>query len=239
MRSAFQPVTAALTPPSISHALALPPPPPTISATTFPPSWRYAVFWSPEVVVFFHWTVGRALRGPRPSWSTKTRASAWGTSAPSPVESGEAAWSKLPPVFLSIRLGWALNDAHRVGLSLPGSGTRAEPQHSSHASAVLRCGDWSLHILQRLPQSAARRRNSCFASRETMRAAATAISKDPGRQGRTDERGAPSVDFHSALECLAEELWSSDQWVDQFVRDGTGARVPHTEAFVPTPPGQP
>jgi len=56
---------------------------------------------------------------------------------------------------------------------------------------------------------------------------------------RTDERGAHLVDFHSALECLTEDLWTSDQWADRFVRDGTGAKVPHTEAFVPTPPGQP
>jgi len=82
-------------------------------------------------------------------------------------------------------------------------------------------------------------RDSCFARREAMRAAATAISNDPGRQVRTDERGAHLVDFRSALECLAEALWSSDQWVDRFVRDGTGAKVPHTEAFVLTPPGQP
>ena len=66
-----------------------------------------------------------------------------------------------------------------------------------------------------------------------------AVSKGPGRQVRTDERGAHLVDFHSALECLTEELWSRGQWADRFIRDGTGFKVTHTEAFVPTPPGQP
>jgi len=42
-------------------------------------------------------------------------------------------------------------------------------------------------------------RDSWFASRETMRAAATVISKEPGRQVRTDERGAHLVAFQSAL----------------------------------------
>jgi len=72
-----------------------------------------------------------------------------------------------------------------------------------------------------------------------MRKAVAAVSKEPGRQVRTDEGGAHLLDFHSALECLTEELWSSGQWVDRFIRDGTGSKVPHTEAFVPTPPGQP
>ena len=47
------------------------------------------------------------------------------------------------------------------------------------------------------------------------------------------------MEFHSALECLTEELWSSGQWVDCLIREGTGSKVPHSEAFVSTPPGQP
>ena len=45
---------------------------------------------------------------------------------------------------------------------------------------------------------------------------------------RTDERGAHFIDFQSALECLAEELWSSNQWVDQFegTAQGLGFRIP-------------
>ena len=82
-------------------------------------------------------------------------------------------------------------------------------------------------------------RHSCFSSRETLRGAAAAVAYEPGRQVRTDERGAHLVDFHSALESVAEGLWSSNQWVDRFVRDGTGAKIAHTTAFVPTALGEP
>jgi len=81
-------------------------------------------------------------------------------------------------------------------------------------------------------------RDSCFASRKTMRKAVAAVSRGPGRQVRTDEQGAQLVDFHSALQCVTEELWSSGQWVDRFIRDGTGSKLSHTEAFVPTPHAQ-
>jgi len=47
------------------------------------------------------------------------------------------------------------------------------------------------------------------------------------------------VDFHSALESLAEGLWPSSQGVDRFVREGTWAKIPHRKAIVPTPPGEP
>jgi len=82
-------------------------------------------------------------------------------------------------------------------------------------------------------------RHSCFSSRETLRGAAAAVDNEPGRQVRTDERGAHLVDFHSALESVAEGLWSSNQWVDRFVRDGAGANIAHTMAFVPTALGEP
>jgi len=77
-------------------------------------------------------------------------------------------------------------------------------------------------------------RHSCFSSGETLRGAAAAVANEPGRQVRTDERGAHLVDFHSALESVAEGLWSSNQWMDRFVRDGVGAKMAHTTAFVPT-----
>jgi len=82
-------------------------------------------------------------------------------------------------------------------------------------------------------------RRSCFVSFEALRGAAVAVSNELGRHVRTDEQGAHLVDFHSALESLAEGLWSSNQWVDRFVRDKTGAKIPHTTALVPTPPGEP
>lgn len=56
---------------------------------------------------------------------------------------------------------------------------------------------------------------------------------------RTDERGAHLVDFHSALESVAAGLWSSGEWVDRFVRDAAGRRVPHTTPFPPSQPGVP
>jgi len=65
-----------------------------------------------------------------------------------------------------------------------------------------------------------------------------AVANEPGRQVRTDERGAHLMEF-SAYEGFAEGLWSSNQWVDLFFRDGTGAKIPHTTAFVPTPWGEP
>ena len=82
-------------------------------------------------------------------------------------------------------------------------------------------------------------RRSCFFSREALRRAAAAVANEPRRQVRTDERGAHLVDLHSALESLAEGLWSSNQGVDRFFRDGKGAKIPHMTAFVPTPPGEP
>jgi len=47
-------------------------------------------------------------------------------------------------------------------------------------------------------------RRSCSVSREALRAAAAAVANEPGRKVRTDERGAHLVEFHSALESLAE-----------------------------------
>jgi len=82
-------------------------------------------------------------------------------------------------------------------------------------------------------------RRNCYVSREALRGAATAVANEPGRKVPTDERGAHLVDFYSALEILAEGLWSSNQWVHRFVRDGTRAKIPHTTASVPTPPGEP
>ena len=66
-----------------------------------------------------------------------------------------------------------------------------------------------------------------------------AVANEPGRQVRTDERGAHLVEFHSDLESAEERLWSSNQWVERFVRDGTWANIPHTTSFVPTALGEP
>ena len=79
----------------------------------------------------------------------------------------------------------------------------------------------------------------CFASRETMRGAVTAMSKEPGRKVRTDKRGAHLMDLHSAICSVDTELWSTGKCVDGFVRDAAAAIFPHTTAFVPTLPGQP
>jgi len=80
---------------------------------------------------------------------------------------------------------------------------------------------------------------SCYFSHEAFRGEAAAVANEPGRQVRTDERGAHFVDFHSALESLAEGLWPSNQGVDRFVREGTRAKIRHRTAIVPTPAGEP
>lgn len=47
------------------------------------------------------------------------------------------------------------------------------------------------------------------------------------------------MDFHGAPESVAAGLWTLGEWVDRFVRDAAGRRVPHTTPVLPSQPGEP
>lgn len=76
-------------------------------------------------------------------------------------------------------------------------------------------------------------RHRCFASREILRGASAAISKEPAQQVRTNERGAHLVDFHSALESVAAGLWSSVEWWNGLCATRRGAPCRTARHFCP------